>query len=49
MVAHGAAARVVVDFGGHRIADSKLAGLDLADVAVDVGLDLLRIARRQKG
>ena len=43
VVAHRARARVVIDLGGHGVADRELARLHLADVAEDIGLDLLRV------
>ena len=43
MVAHRARPRRLVDGRGQRVADPELAGFHGADVANDVGLDLLRV------
>ena len=48
VVAHRAAARVEVDLRRDRVADRQLAGLHLAVVAEDVGLDLLRVLDREE-
>ena len=48
VVAHRAAPRVEVDARCDRVADRELAGRHFADMAVDVGLHLLRVLDREQ-
>ncbi len=48
MVPGGARPCMGVDRRDHGVADLDLAGLDLAVMAEDVGLDLLRVVHREK-